>query len=344
MKFSAVPALCLLLSGPAFANDTFVTLGAGGLVPQHTAQVAMESEELQISPEQITIHYHFRNSSDKDVDAIVAFPLPDLDGGDVANAPMSLPADSPNFVDFSAAADGRPVTFQMDARAYQRGTQPGNAGHEVTEELRAAGLAIPYVMLNPLNAELLRLSQDKRAQLEKKALIIPETGFNPPLRSTGKTSGWWANWILKVQFYWTQHFPAGKTVELVQNYKPVVGGSYIPSGDAAPAYTDYCSNAETAHAIKDRVAHHMPDSSGIAFYERTIDYILTTANNWNGPIGHFHLTVATGSPGDILMTCMPGLKRIAPGRYELTRENFRPESDLKLLILQTARPREIDGR
>jgi len=31
---------------------------------------------------------------------------------------------------------------------------------------------------------------------------------------------------------------------------------------------------------------------------------------------------------------MPGLKRVAPTRYELVRSNFRPDRELQLLVLQ----------
>jgi hypothetical protein len=61
------------------------------------------------------------------------------------------------------------------------------------------------------------------------------------------------------------------------------------------------------------------------------------ANDWNGPIKRFHLVINSDSPQDIVLTCTPGLKRRGPTRYELTRSNFRPKSDLKLLIPQPNR-------
>ena len=41
-------------------------------------------------------------------------------------------------------------------------------------------------------------------------------------------------------------------------------------------------------------------------------------------------------PDDMVVTCMPGLKRVAPARYELARSNFRPDRELDVLILQPA--------
>ena len=42
-------AALVAAAAPLFANDTLVTLGAGGLVPLKSAGIAMESEDLQIS-------------------------------------------------------------------------------------------------------------------------------------------------------------------------------------------------------------------------------------------------------------------------------------------------------
>lgn len=68
-------------------------------------------------------------------------------------------------------------------------------------------------------------------------------------------------------------------------------------------------------------------------WENRVAYILTTANNWSGPIGRFHLTVTTTSPEDLLLTCMDGLKQVTPTEWELVRERYRPTGELELLIL-----------
>jgi hypothetical protein len=78
--------------------------------------------------------------------------------------------------------------------------------------------------------------------------------------------------------------------------------------------------------------------AGVLLYEQAIEFLLTSANTWNGPIGSFHLTVLTKDPNDMLMTCMPGLQRTAPTRYEFEKNNFQPSEELRLMILQKARP------
>ena len=88
-------------------------------------------------------------------------------------------------------------------------------------------------------------------------------------------------------------------------------------------------------AVKKRHPLKNPDEP--ALYEKQIQYILTTANNWSGPIADFKLTVIADSPDDIVLTCLLGLKRLGPTRYELVRNNFRPVRDLDLLILHAGR-------
>jgi hypothetical protein len=317
----------LLLCGAAQGDDTLVTLGAGGLIPEKSAQIAMQSEDLQISVDRITVRYVFRNTTGRDVEAMVAFPLPDLDGGTVYNEPVALPNKTQlNFVNFSVTADGKPVGVRVESRALLR-------GRDVTARLSAAGLPVS-VLLEPLNSALMKISPTQREGLEHEQLIMPDD-FNPPLRATGK-HGWWAMWTMRVKFYWTQRFPAQKTVTLTQTYQPVVGGSYIAADDdGSSTVAPYCGGAEALREIKQvKLRHPAQDSGDIILWARAIDFILTTANNWSGPIRDFHLSVLGDSPNDIVLTCTPGLKRVGATSYELSRSDFHPNADLKLMILQ----------
>ncbi len=144
---------------------------------------------------------------------------------------------------------------------------------------------------------------------------------------------------MQTQFYWTQHFPAKGKIELVQTYRPVVGGSYITTNDdGAGSIKAYCGNGDSLKKIKQLKSQYPAQKgSDVALMERTIQYVLKTGNNWNGPIASFHLSVVADNPDDIVLTCMPRLKRVAPTRYELVRANYRPDHDLDLLILRANR-------
>ena len=145
-------------------------------------------------------------------------------------------------------------------------------------------------------------------------------------------------WKARIQFYWTQRFPARSAVRVRHTYRPFVGGSYITTGmDGASNIRPYCGGPETLTEIQ-RVKLRRPRKDAeTVLLERNVQYILTTANNWNGPIHNFHLTVTADDPEDIVLTCMPGLERTSPTRYELSRTDFHPDRELDLLILQAAR-------
>jgi hypothetical protein len=320
MKAAAIFAL---ITFPLCANDTLVTLGAGGLVPLKSAAIAMESEDLQISVRQITVRYIFRNKSGYDIDATVAFPLPELNGGDLENVPMHLPSKDPvNFVDFKISVDGRPVQPSVDVRA-------SFDGKGITDRLAALGLPVS-VADKRFEAALARLSRAQQGQLEKDSWI--ECDEDKPRRCG-------AYWMTDVQYYWVQHFPAGAAVAVEHSYKPVVGGSYIPATySGASTIKPYCGGPDAlARIAAYKKSHPAKTRDDIVLYENRIQYILTTANNWSGPIGSFHLSVGAESPEDIVVTCMPGLKRVTPTRYEFSQADFRPAKELDLLILTASR-------
>lgn len=178
-----------LFSGLANADDTLVTLAAGGLVPLKTTQISMESEDLHISIHRITVRYVFRNASAKDINAVVAFPLPDLAGDSFYVGPMVLPDENNlNFVDFKVMLNGKPIRTRTEVRAFLN-------GRDITARLRSARLP-PTVLFEPLNAAIRKLTRAQRNKLVKDGLIVG-ADFNPPLRSVG-THGWFATWTMRV--------------------------------------------------------------------------------------------------------------------------------------------------
>lgn len=107
-------------------------------------------------------------------------------------------------------------------------------------------------------------------------------------------------------------------------------------GDSGEIATKpYCGTPGTLSQIA-RLKAQVPtkEESDVALWEREIQFILTTANNWSGPIRHFHLSVLLDQPDEILVTCMPGLKRTSQTKYDLNLSDFHPTSEINLLILQ----------
>lgn len=328
---SAISVALLLASAPALANDTEVTLAAGGLVPRKAVGVALDFESLMISRHRISIAYRFRNPGPRDETAVVAFPLPPLDGGDLANEPMTLPApQSENFVGFAVSQGRTPVRTRLDLRAMWR-------GRDITARLAALGLT-PSVLPEDVNARLRDLPPARRKALEAEGLIDPQD-FYPPLRSVGE-HGWAALWALRAQFYWTQQFPAGRPVDLIQTYAPVVGGGYVTFGQTgAEVARSHCADERQRRALRLGAAMRPGKSDGdIAWRERNVRYILTTARNWRGPIGRFRLRIEAERPDELVLTCLPGLRRTGPTTWEFARNSFRPARDLDIDFLVPERP------
>ena len=73
-------ALPALATTSVLANDTMATLEAGGLVFTRSDEITMAREDLYISPEKVEVKYLYRNTSDKPVSTIVAFPMPKIGG------------------------------------------------------------------------------------------------------------------------------------------------------------------------------------------------------------------------------------------------------------------------
>jgi hypothetical protein len=79
-RLPLLTCLASLVCAPVLANDSIAELGAGGIVLSRSDVVAMEKEDLFISMEKVEVDYVFRNQSDEDVNAVVAFPMPDIEG------------------------------------------------------------------------------------------------------------------------------------------------------------------------------------------------------------------------------------------------------------------------
>ena len=322
MSLARLTAASLLVLAPAIANDTLATLGAGGLTPLKTSTIVMESEDLEISIHKITVRYLFSNTSDHDQDVTVAFPLPELGGGMLANEPVKIPSKDPvNFIDFRVLAGGKPVTPKVEMRAFVD-------NQEITADLKAMG-----VPLSPLDEHAAAAYRKAPANLRAKF----EKGGWMDCKLTNDDRCW-PMWQVRIQYYWTQHFPAKSTLQVEHTYSPVVGGSYItPTDDGSSTARDFCGGPAAVAEIQKQKALHPPkNTDSPVLMQRRIQYIVTTANNWAGPIGSFKLSILPDAASDIVLTCQQGLKRVAPARYEFSRTSFRPDKELDIMILQPA--------
>jgi hypothetical protein len=315
MKWSWTLLAALALAAPAAANDSTAEHAAGGLVLTRSADIDMVSEDLFVSAEQVRVRYVFRNRSPGDIRARVAFPMPDRDLTEAHFSDVAYPED------FRTTVDGRPVRMAVERRALLRGA-------DRTALLASFGLA-PDSGGDALD----RLAPADRIRLEKAGLAAVDE------YDAGK--GWEKHlvpaWTVKETWHWEQLFPAGRDLVVEHSYTPGTGGSvdaalaradFRRSPEGRTMIRDYCVDAAFLAGL-DRAARR-----GGGLPEQRIGYILTTGGNWRSPIGDFRLVLDKGAPANLVSFCGEGVRKISPTRFEMRKRNWRPDRDLKVLIVQ----------
>ena len=328
-------ALCIVTAAPAFANDGFGGLSATGLTFGQTEAVAMETEDLFISPTRIEVAYTFRNLTDQDVTGEVIFPLPPISLEALTSSDWNLPEDAgrDDLLGFTASVEGKPVAVSIDRIAVIEpewdptrpiAAQYDTPGRDVTAALEAAGVPLS-VDIGAVQAELLALPEDQRNALEAAGLVDFVDGEA------------WPHWAVVIRYHWTQTFPAGARLKVAHGYdhRPP-GGIFAWAHPPAEGWTaelaaQYCIDDSTSKGIMKRLAR--PDGEGSYGSAQYIDYVLRTANSWAGPIGQFRLTLDKGSERNIISLCADGIKKTGPTTFVWERENFTPQRDLSVLIV-----------
>ncbi len=320
----AVGVLLAAATAPrALANDSTATLGAGGLVLTKSADIALDREDLYVSTTEIRVHYEFRNAGDKDIATTVAFPLPDIDLSYYSEVPITRPGSDPvNFVDFTVSVDGQAVAPVLEARALLK-------GEDITDYLTAKNLKFSF-FADGFNDALLKADPVLRKELMARHIAEYDEYDNV-----------YPQWLDRTAFHWDQVFPAGKATTVEHRYKPVAGQFFVSKYSLGPnddTLKPYCVDDPTRQALWKRIKERStkggeePDDGLLT--ATAVDYILTTANNWHGPIGKFRLTIDKGDPGNLLTLCIDGIKKTGPTTFVVEADDYAPASDLRFLIIK----------
>lgn len=345
MRFPLLAALLLsaaLPMTPALANDTTAELGTGGLVFITTEQLKMKSEDLYVSPKQVKVTYEYENLTDKALDVLVAFPMPDIEGSgdfmvDVPNR------ESDNLFGFETTFNGKPV----DATLHQQAFAFNLDQTAVLEEM-----GIPLTPFGDRTRDLIQtLDEESTAKLLHLGLVIP--------MDYGDGNDNWTTyyepvWTLRSTYSWEAHFEPGETADVVHSYTPSVGGTVAVTflsppdeyGDRGADYMKkYCTDDDLIKTIKKTLPS--PEEYYAAPYtESWISYIWSTGNNWAGPIEDFTLTIDKGDAKNLVSFCWDGdVKKIGPTTFQMTAKDWYPpwEHELDILILNRNDPEAMGG-
>lgn len=299
-------------AAPAAANDATAELGVGGLQMIYNSAIAVVSEDLYISPDEVRVAYRFRNQTKQPVTATVAFPLPALDGTNYDDLWLDLAdPNAENYVGFTVSVNGAPITPQVYSRVSALGV-------DRTDAIRAAGLP-----LNPaafMGAILNALPPETIEELHRLGLLVVENWGVQPV------------WRLETSFYWEMTFPPGEEVVVEHSYRPVVGYGFFGTYQLDdPGYLErYCMDDSFIAGARRMLGN---EEEFPIIDERRIEYLLTPAANWATPIGTFHLTVDKGDPNAIVSFCGTGVTRTSPTTFELTETDYYPTRELDILIV-----------
>lgn len=325
---SGLIAVGLFVAVPASANDSTAELGTGGLILGRTDQIAMETEDLFISMDKVKVDYVFRNNSDKDIETVVAFPMPDIEGSPdwMTGVPDET---SDNFLGFSVSIDGKDVKPELQHKAFA-------AEVDISADLEANG--VPFLPFGEATYKALEKLKPEIADDWQNRGIITVSEYD---EGSGMKSVREPIWKLRSAYWWKATFPQGKPVKVVHSYKPSVGGtagvSFFTDGKFQGEYDDYkakyCFDQGFERAVT-KAAKTSADGYP-PYSESRVSYVLTTGGNWAlGTIGKFKLTIDKGNPVNIVSFCGTDVKKTGPTTFEMTAEDYYPERDVDILILQ----------
>lgn len=308
----------------ALANDSSAEVSIGGLVLTQSDSISLDREDLFISQEEVRVDYLFTNTGSKDVDTLVAFPLPVQDW----NSEMVPAYRLEEQLQFRTTVDGKPVDYAVQVQALRD-------GKDVTGELARIGLD-PDLDWNAMQKALAALGPEKVAALRAQGLIIEE-------EATGPEKTYASTWKTRTIVTRHQVFPAGQTIAVSHRYKPLAGGSVGGSlyrqyrKDTLPAYREkYCIEDSWLAAFDKAVAKRTKPGQEFpeVYTETWLGYVLTSGANWKGPIKDFRLVVDKGKPENLVSFCADGVKKISPTRFEVRKTDFEPDRDINILIIE----------
>src|ERR1043165_120283 len=320
----AMPSLCVAALGPAaLANDSAAELSIGGLVFTRSADVAMESEDLTITPDTVTVKYQFRNQSAAPVTLTVAFPLPDIDLSEADN--YAFPAGDPNnIVGFETKVDGKVVPLTLNQRAML-------GDKDISATLRTAGVTL--LPIGPDQKRLSEVSASTRQKLIDEGLLA-QSGTDERGRPL-----YGATWTVKMSFVRQQTFPPNRALAVEHRYRTSVGASFdtvlrkgLRQNSAMTPEVDryrkqYCVT-EPFLAGLDKMGASAEANTG-KVREWRISYVLKTGANWAGPIKSFRLVVDKGKAERLGSFCAPTLKVLTPTQTESTATDFTPDKSTR---------------
>ncbi len=337
-RLNLLVLLALFVPAAAHGNDSTGFQSTTGIELTTTDAIRMVSEDLRIGLDEVRVDYVFHNVTVAPVETLVAFPLPDLDLSQGDTAPnWNFPVMGDDFLGFRLWIDGVELSPELEQRAFLQ-------GRDVTAEVAGAGALSMAPWRRENYDELVAALAPGAADRLRRAGLLAEGEYDDT-----------PQWTLRSKYWWRQSFPAGRDLAVRHVYKPFVGLALIErastvdgrapvgrmvgtdgtqGGQAADgqgaAGDRYCLDDRTRRGLA--AAEAREPGNPMPFMAAEVEYVLTTARNWRGPIERFRMTLDKGAPDNILSLCWDGLRKTGPTTFESVKQDFLPDRDIRLLV------------
>jgi hypothetical protein len=300
---------CAILLG----NDSAVETGAGGIQLRKEARISMEKERLTISLKKVVVEYEFLNTSDGDITTEVAFPIP----------PYKLDpffGGRPDFSSFRVWVDGQELKYHTQVRAEIHGV-------DYAHLLSSLGISIQdfghyNVSAAKGKSQMATLAKSEREKLVRLGLI--ENDGEP-------------DWTTSVTYYWSQRFPAHKTLHVRHEYAPMWGHCPTSEMEFRKMLKEACIDPSLQKRLREFPTQELEKHGGRQPTREAewVKYILTTANTWKTPIKDFELVLEEPDPGLRdpqyvgVSVCWEGeLRRVDENHLITRKSDFIPKTEL----------------
>ncbi len=330
MRPIVLMVLLLNLTSPSAANDTTAEIAVGGLRLTQSDAISLDKEELYISRDEVRVDYLFTNTTNQDVETLVAFPLPEQGFPDGEDSPIyNLGKD----LEFKTLVDGKPVQYEVVTQALA-------GGEDISALLDKVGLRIDAQWKDGVTPDATLASVDAAARAKLIALdaVKNEGSEAEPF--------YMQKWVVQTSVTRKQVFKAGASVKVQHRYKPLAGGSV--GGGLSPEYRNedwakqniakFCIEKDWLKSFDKQLPKHATDQNPTGYNEIWLGYVLKSGANWKGPIKDFRLIVDKGKPDSLVSFCAEGVKKISATQFEVRKTDFEPTQDLNVLIVDWWKP------
>ncbi len=307
--------MCFGLS--VYANDAAgAVLPTGGVMFEKQDGIKMQVEALYIRPGQVEVSYLFKNTTDKDITTQVFFPLPDMPAVKV------FPSweEKTHEYEFALWVNGKPKQYQTHWTVKQN-------DRDITKDISILFYRPEEVITDQeLDKRIQNLPEETRQKLQNEKII--EWGWLADW-DKGEFQAWtMANdisWKKQIMYFWEQTFPAKQTISIRHQYTP----SNLTSNTGQP----YSKCLDKSSEQYDKFMHELPQGDTDFYFndhlhaQKYLEYILTTANNWQGPIENFNLLVESPLKS---VGCFDGEEFYGERFYAINRLNYTPKRDMSV--------------